>query len=82
MTKPTAEINRSTLHALCPMQSCRERGRQSFIFHVKRQLGQFVRSTLQYEFGRPNAAEDTGSLVEPLDRHPAFAARSVLNIGS
>ena len=82
MTKPAAKMNRSTVHALSPMQSCRDRGRQSFIFHAKRQLGQFARSTLQQEFGRANAAEDTGSQVELLDRHPAFAAWSALNIGT
>ncbi len=82
MTKPTAEMNRSTVHALSPMQSCRDRGRQSFIFHAKRQLGQFARSTLQHEFGRVNAAEDTGSPIEPLDRHPAFVAWSARTIGS
>ena len=50
MTKLIAGMNRSTVHVLSPMQSCRDRGRQSFIFHTKRQLSQFARSTLQREF--------------------------------
>ena len=85
MTKPTAEMNRSTVHALSPMQSCRDRGRQSFIFHTKRQLGQFARSTLQAEFGKAQVTDDAESpaaSVAPLDSHPAFAAWSALNIGS
>ena len=85
MTKPTAEMNRSTVHALSPMQSCRDRGRQSFIFHTKRQLGQFARSTLQAEFGKAQATEDAESpapSVAPLHSHPAFAIWSALNIGS
>ena len=85
MTKPTAEMNRSTVHALSPMQSCRDRGRQSFIFHTKRQLGQFARSTLQAEFGKAQATDDAESpaaSVVPLDKHPAFAVWSALNIGS
>ena len=79
MTKPTVEMNRSTVHARSPMQSCRDRDRQSFIFHAKRQLGQFAWSTLQHEFDRANATEDTRSPVEPLDRHPAFAGCSALD---
>ena len=85
MTKPTAEMNRSTVHALSPMQSCRDRGRQSFIFHAKRQLGQFARSPLQAEFGTAQAADDAESpaaSVAPRDSHPAFAIWSALNIGS
>ena len=82
MTKPTAEMNRSTVHALSPMQSCRDRGRQSFIFHTKRQLGQFARSTLQHEFGKAQIADGTESSAASLDKHPAFAAWSALNIGS
>ena len=85
MTKPTAEMNRSTLHALSPMQSCRDRGRQSFIFHTKRQLGQFARTTLLHEFGKAQMTDDAESpaaSVSPLDKHPAFAAWSALNIGS
>ena len=85
MTKPTAEINRSTVHALSPMQSCRDRGRQSFIFHTKRQLGQFARSTLQDEFGKAQVTDDAESpaaSVAPLHSHPAFAIWSALNIGS
>ena len=82
MTKLTAEMNRSTVHALSPTQSCRDRGRQSFIFHTKRQLGQFARSMLQHEFGKAQIADDTESSVASLDKHPAFAAWSALNIGS
>lgn len=86
MSKPVAEMNRSTVHALSPSQSCRDRGRQSFIFHAKRQLGQFARSTLQDEFERSRVrvgADVEGSETSlRLDRHPAFAVWSALNIGS
>ena len=83
MTKPTAEMNRSSVHELSPLQSCRDRGRQSFIFHTKRQLGQFARSTLQAEFGKAQATDDAESpaaSVVSLDKHPAFAVWSALNI--
>ena len=85
MTQPTAEMNRSTVHALSPVQNCRDRGRQSFIFHTKRQLGQFARATLQAQFDdAPSAREAVtgdgkGALLET---HPAFAAWTALNIGS
>lgn len=82
MTKPTAEMNRSTVHALSPMQNCRDRGRQSFLFHTKRQLGQFARSALQHEFSKAQATDDSESSAALLDKHPAFAAWSALNIGS
>jgi ubiquinone/menaquinone biosynthesis C-methylase UbiE len=86
MTKPKAEMNRSTLHALSPSQSCRDRGRQSFIFHAKRQLGQFARSTLQDAFERSRASDgaDSGDSKTSwsLHNYPAFAAWSALNIGS
>ena len=82
MTKPTAEMNRSTVHALSPVQSCRDRGRQSFIFHTKRQLGQFARNTLQHEFGKAQMADGIESSAGHLEKHPAFAAWSALNIGS
>ena len=86
MTKPTAEMNRSTVHALSPMQSCRDRGRQSFIFHTKRHLGQFARGTLQARIwqsaGETDDTESPAASVAPLDSHPAFAAWSALNIGS
>ena len=52
MTKLTAEMNRSTVHALSPLQSCRDRGRQSFIFHTKRHLGHIARTTLRSAFDR------------------------------
>ena len=82
MTKLIAEMDRSTVHALSLMQSCRDRDRQFFIFHTKRQLSQFARSTLQREFCKAHTANDTESSVAPLDKHPAFAARSALNVGS
>ena len=85
MTKPAVEMNRSTVHALSPVQNCRDRGRQSFIFHAKRHLGQFARSTLQAQFEdaslgcRGVIADDKAALLET---HPVFAAWSALNIGS
>ena len=85
MTKPAVEMNRSTVHALSPVQNCRDRGRQSFIFHTKRHLGQFARSTLQAQFEdaslgcRGVIADDKAALLET---HPVFAAWSALNIGS
>ena len=85
MTKIAAEMNRSTVHALSPSQSCRDRGRQSFIFHAKRHLGQFARTTLQNEFDatyKPREADIAASPFVALDGHPAFAAWSALNIGS
>lgn len=86
MNPKPAEMNRSTVHALSPAQSCRDRGRQSFIFHTKRQLGQFARTVLQGEFNErielgdvEMAAADATALMST---HPAFAAWSALNIGS
>ena len=84
-TKP-AEMNRSTVHALSPTQSCRDRGRQSFIFHTKRQLGQFARTVLQAEFNeRVESVDkdmDAADASALMSKRPAFAAWSALNIGS
>jgi len=52
MTQRTAELNRSTVHDMSPLPSARDRGRQSFIFHAKRRLGQFAWLQLQAEFDR------------------------------
>ena len=57
-------------------------GQAIFYFHTKRQLSQFARSTLQREFCKAHTADDTESPVAPLDKHPAFAAWSALNVGS
>ncbi len=85
MPKPIAQMNRSTRHALSPPQSSRDRGRQSFIFHTKRQLGQFARTKLQNEFQQAlteQAMDCPEVSLQTLDGHPAFAAWSALNIGS
>ena len=86
MNMKPAEMNRSTVHALSPAQSCRDRGRQSFIFHTKRQLGQFARTVLQGEFNERVELGD-GEMVAAdatalMSTRPAFAAWSALNIGS
>lgn len=88
MTQRTAELNRSTVHDMSPSPSARDRGRQSFIFHTKRHLGQFARLQLQAEFDR--AAGQEAAQPQPaicaetayLSGSPAFAAWSALNIGS
>lgn len=81
MSQPQAELNRSTVHAMSPSQSCRDRGRQSFIFHTKRHLGHFARSTLQAEFER-GGDDDGVDAATAMARKPAFAAWSALTIGS
>jgi SAM-dependent methyltransferase len=71
-------LNRSAVHELSLSQSCRDRGRQSFIFHTKRHLGQYARSALREEFACVDGSEDKGLLAD----RPAFAAWSALSIGS
>ena len=71
-------LNRSAVHELSLSQSCRDRGRQSFIFHAKRHLGHYARSTLRDEFERVNPTKGNDSLKD----RPAFAAWSALSIGS
>ena len=86
MPQASREINRSTVHKLSPVASCRDRGRQSFIFHTKRHLGNIARTTLRSEFDRVSSGQasdgaecDASSAMQAL---PLFAAWSALNIGS
>jgi ubiquinone/menaquinone biosynthesis C-methylase UbiE len=97
MARQQSQLNRSTSHELTPVASCRDRGRQSFIFHAKRHLGQFARLSLSRQFeypANPLPSEDpqdtdTGVIgthvrtghAQP-EQSSAFAAWSALNIGS
>ena len=83
MAPAQTELNRSTVHEMTPVQNCRDRGRQAFIFHAKRQLGVYSRTVLHREFDRAvSSGRSDGGASNPLADNPAFAAWSALNIGS
>lgn len=77
MTQPNTELNRSTVHDMSPIPNSRDRGRQAFIFHTKRHLGQFARSKLQEAYER-----EAADALPVMRSQSIFAAWSALNIGS
>ncbi len=78
------QMNRSTVHELTPEQSLSDRARQSFVFHLKRELGQISGTHLREIAERKtHGAQPTRAQTEKaLLSHPAFAAWSALNKGS
>lgn len=78
------DIDRSLEHALSLKENCEERGRQSFLFHVKRQLAGIGQKEL-YELARAHtgASEPSRSQCEAvMESSASYAAWSSLNIGS
>ncbi len=76
--------NRSTVHALSPQQGSTDRGRQNFIFHVKRQLGGMASTGLQ-QVARNRSGSDSPTREqssEALLDSPAFAAWTALSKGA
>ena len=78
------QMNRSTVHELTPEQSLSDRARQSFVFHLKRELGQISGTHLREIAERKtHGAQPTRAQTEKaLLSHPAFAVWSALNKGS
>lgn len=78
------DIDRSLEHALSLVENCADRGRQSFLFHAKRQLAGMSRSDLaqiaQVRSGTPNPTRR--QCENALNGSPGFAAWSSLNVGS
>ncbi len=76
--------NRSTVHELTPQQSCADRGRQNFIFHLKRQLGQVASTGLQNVVRSQSHGADPSfeQSSNALQDSPAFAAWNALSKGA
>lgn len=79
-----SEIDRSLEHGLSPRQNCADRGRQNFIFHVKRKLAainnQGLHTVAQHRSGVEDPTREQSE--EALTGSAPFAAWSALNIGA
>ena len=78
------QMDRSTTHALTPRPDCRDRGRQGFVYHLKRGLGRIAMSDLQ-DFVRRRSgtpSPDAAATAACLESSSGFAAWSALNKGS
>jgi ubiquinone/menaquinone biosynthesis C-methylase UbiE len=78
------DMDRSTVHELTPRQNCADRGRQAFVFHVKRALGSFGATGLRAVAARKTGTDDPGftESAAVLRSSRSFAAWSALNKGS
>lgn len=84
MQTQTEKASRSAVHALTPKADCADRGRQAFVCHVKRKLGQMANNGLQdiarvrSQSSAPTREQTEAALIDS----PAFAAWTALSKGS